>query len=62
MTNTIKHFGRHTSSTLRSVLYLIHPKIKILISYRMKDVTDSNLTLPAGLGNVIFDQTGREIL
>ena len=33
MTDTIKHFEKHTSSTLCSVLYLVHPQIKVHISY-----------------------------
>ena len=33
MTETIKHFGQQTSSTLCSVLYLVHQKIKFHISY-----------------------------
>ena len=32
MTNTMKHFEQQTSSTLCSVLYLAHPKIKFHIS------------------------------
>ena len=33
MTDTIKLFEQQTSSTLCSVLYLVHPKIKFHISY-----------------------------
>ena len=33
VTDTIKHFEQQTSSTLCSVLYLVHPKIKFHISY-----------------------------
>ena len=36
MTDTIKHLKQHTSSTLYSVLYLVHPKIKFHISYWTK--------------------------
>ena len=43
MTDTIKHFEQQTSSTLRSVLYLVHPKIKFHIFKLNKVVTDSNL-------------------
>ena len=38
MTDTIKHFEQQTSSTLFSVLYLVHPKIIL-----NKVVADSNL-------------------
>ena len=36
MTDTIKHFEQQTSSTLCSVFYLVHPKIKFHISYWTK--------------------------
>ena len=36
MTDTIKDLKQHTSSTLYSVLYLVHPKIKFHISYWTK--------------------------
>ena len=32
MTDTVKHFKQQTSSSLCSVLYLVHPKIKFHIS------------------------------
>ena len=36
MTDTIKHFEQQTSSTLCSVMYLVHPKIKFHLSYWTK--------------------------
>ena len=41
MTDTMKHFEQQTSSTLCSVLYLVHPKSS---SIYFKAVDDSNLT------------------
>ena len=44
MTDTIKHFERQTSSTLCSVLFLVHPKNQVPYFILNKVVTDSNLT------------------
>ena len=44
MADTIKHFVQQISSNLCSVLYLVHPQIKVHISYETKLWPDPNLT------------------